>query len=242
MQREEAQPLGDIIELREAIACLQFQNDELEEFARVLAYDLHAPLRHINNLSNMVLLDDNSQLSTRANDLMGKLIQQNAGMMRLIKTLRAISSPSPEKVELKYVDLNSLIEEICTQYAKQIAHDNVAFAIEPLPSLSCNAEWTWQLFDNLIRNALTFGGTSTQIRIWGQIISDVSIIYFETTTTQNQQLTPPNLCGQTSTSGSTGLELMLCKKIAELQGGCMSTTLGDGVFHAKIVFKERKNA
>lgn len=147
-------------ELRNTSDKLKRSNEDLEQFARVAAHDLRAPLRSIVQFSQ--LLERRHQKSSNDKEtleLIGHIVESGKRMTRLVEDLLAYSKISqtpfepsdPTSARLACLQAESqlqlLIEETGAQIDEHIPED-VLVTMEP-SILS-------QLFQNLIDNAVHY--------------------------------------------------------------------------------------
>ena len=124
---------------------------ELEEFAFIASHDLRAPLRAIHNLTAWLKDDLEGKIDEKSKDKMDLLQQRAKRMDNLVEGLLQYSRIGRTDIEKKDVYLPDLLKEISEMIDLQ---DKKIITAESLPSLYGNKMRLYQLFSNLIDNAV----------------------------------------------------------------------------------------
>ncbi|MEQ8330470.1 MAG: ATP-binding protein [Longimicrobiales bacterium] len=159
---------------------LQQANDELESFAYSVSHDLRAPLRTMQGFAHALLQNFGSTLDPEARDYARRIIASGAQSEGLISDLLAYSRLSFEQIELKPVDLASVIESARDQVQAYLTEASAHLTVrEPLPTVLGNHTTLVQVVANLLSNAVKFVPDDrkpevtlrteefgTQVRLW----------------------------------------------------------------------------
>lgn len=159
---------------------LQQANDELESFAYSVSHDLRAPLRTMQGFAHALLQNFGSTLDPEARDYARRIIASGAQSEGLISDLLAYSRLSFEQIELKPVDLASVIESARDQVQVYLTEASAHLTVrEPLPTVLGNHTTLVQVVANLLSNAVKFVPDDrkpevtlrteefgTQVRLW----------------------------------------------------------------------------
>lgn len=214
----------DITARKVAEQALQERNQELDRFTYVVSHDLKAPLRGINNLSEMIVEDLQEQIPDENQhqfDLLQQRVQRmNALIDGLLKYSRVGRQEfAPETVDVEKL-LNETIDSLDPPKGFQITNTT------PLPSLVTKRILLSQVLTNLISNAIKHHD-----RDRGQIDLTVKDCgnYYEFAIADDGPGIPEadrerifeifqTLENKTSTT-NTGIGLALVKKIVLAEGG-----------------------
>ncbi|GAB1307936.1 hypothetical protein KH5_06190 [Urechidicola sp. KH5] len=129
-------------------------NQELNDFAHVVSHDLKAPLRSMNTLVNWIMEDSNASKNNLVIQNFGRLLQKIDKMDNLIDGILEYASIDKEEIKTEKVNLNSLVSEIIE--AINIPSNTLIEIKRPLPVVSGDKFKFYQLFQNLISNAIKF--------------------------------------------------------------------------------------
>ncbi|UBM60655.1 CHASE3 domain-containing protein [Marinilongibacter aquaticus] len=140
--------------LQENVENLNRSNKELEAYAYVASHDLQEPLRKIRMFSDMLLKNKSSSLDEQALGLLERMNTSSERMTNLIKDLLSLSRLNAEGIEFETVDLNKVVEETAREFEDQLSE--IEFDVGQLPTILAHKGQMYQLFQNLIGNALKF--------------------------------------------------------------------------------------
>ena len=136
---------------------LKQANQELESFAYSVSHDLRAPLRTMQGFAHALLQNYGDGLPDEARDYARRIIVSGRQSERLISDLLAYSRLSFEKLEVKPVELGSVVDQALEQVqgylSESSAHVNV---VKPLPTVLGSQTALLQVVSNLLSNAIKF--------------------------------------------------------------------------------------
>ncbi|MGF7216415.1 signal transduction histidine kinase [Spirosoma lacussanchae] len=169
-------------QLEETVQELHRSNRNLEQFAYVASHDLQEPLRKIVAFGDVLNSQFASQMSEPASDLIRRM-QRSAGRMRsLVQDLLTYARLSGSRDTFGLVDLNQLLASVMDDLEITIQERNTRVDIGMLPAVWGDAALLWQLFQNLMSNALKFqkpgqhlSGPLPHVRVQGRVATDTEL-------------------------------------------------------------------
>ena len=235
-------------ELGESNKKLQKSNADLAQFAYIASHDLQEPLRKISTFGQMLAntLKDADQASK---NYIGKINLASERMRTLIRDVLNYSQLSKSSDVFKPVDLNLIVADIITDFELLIAEKDAAIQIADLPTIDAVPTQMFQLFGNLISNALKFSrpGIKPVIEITASFLDsgdyekfgslDPALLFYHIKLKDNgigfddayaEQIFAifQRLHGKSEYAG-TGIGLAMCKKIALNHQGNIIASKGE---------------
>lgn len=140
-------------ELLDANHTLKQLNNELEQFTYVSHHDLQEPIRKIMLFADMIKPD--AGLSNTSRIYLKKVSDAAHRMNDALNDILNYASQSRQEEE-EEVNLNEVLCSIQTDLELLIAEKKATLMVEPLPTLQSVPHQMYQLFYNLINNALKF--------------------------------------------------------------------------------------
>jgi len=131
---------------------LEESNKGLEEYAHIVSHDLKSPLRSVSALSTWLYDDYKDQLDENAQFNLKMMQEKIEGMDRLIDGILKYSTVNNTSLDETEFDLSDLIQEI-TEIIFIPEHVRVR-TLNPLPVLRADRTKIYQVFQNLISNAV----------------------------------------------------------------------------------------
>lgn len=220
-------------------------NKDLEAYAYVVSHDLKNPIRGINSFSEILekhLLKEN-KLDDESKKYLHYIIGNSKQMSILVDDILYYSSLD-SKQHSEYVDtnLNDTLLAILNSFEPSIKEYNISFELDTLPTLKVLPSLTYQLFQNLIANAIKFRDKERACLIKIKVINQEDAYNFSIvdngigiSTEHLDSIFAPfkRLHGAAQYEGS-GIGLATCVKIVEKHQGKIwaNSELGKGTsFH-----------
>jgi PAS domain S-box-containing protein len=237
--KQQEQHLADLNrELAEKNRELEQRNNELNTFAFAASHDLQEPLRKIQTFNSLILDQEATALSELGQDYFRRSMGAANRMQTLIKDLIAYSRTNLAARHYQLVDLNNLLAQVRDTLGETIVQKQARIEADPLPTASVVAFMFYQLFQNLIGNALTYSRPDMPpvIRLTYRLLDHQT----ETVAGPQHQLTiADNGIGfepvhsqqifelfkrlhNRSHYAGTGLGLSICQRVLEHHGGTIT--------------------
>lgn len=226
---------------------LHRSNEDLQQFAHVASHDLKEPVRKIKTFVSLLTDNLKTHQSANASKYLSKINSAVDRMFAMIDGVLTYSSFTDKATERsQIVDLNLIISSIETDLELVIQKKDATIEKNCLPVISGSEVLLYQLFYNLLNNALKFtrSGTKPVIKVMAKEIKAYSIdeehemfeieivdngIGFKQSYAEEIFRTFIRLNPKDHFEG-TGLGLALCKKIVNRFEGWMKAegTEGEG--------------
>lgn len=222
-------------ELEEVNRKLQTLNEEKNYMLGVASHDLRNPIGNMITLASFIALESGSELNQQHQDYL-KIIQQSGKeLIHLINDLLDVSKLESGKQDLNVNDINlsDLFEMIIAENKAHADRKNISlhYSIKG-DSLKIRANYLQmkQVLNNLVSNAIkfSFGGKSVELTA-AKNDNDILLSVIDQgqgiPADEMDTLFKPFITSSTrSTDGekSTGLGLVITKKLIEQHGGTLS--------------------
>lgn len=154
--QDELSSLGNALnhmarELLRNITLLKRTNEELDQFAQIVSHDLKGPLRGISNVVSWIEEDHQQELTPKVIEYIELIRGRINRAEKLIEGLLSYAKADKVEIEKEVVNLNTLIKEVVDNLPDS---DNVHVEIAKLPVIYAEKLWLFQIFSNLISNAI----------------------------------------------------------------------------------------
>lgn len=211
--------------LRATGADLARSNEELEQFAAVVAHDLQAPLVTNAGLMAALLEDYGDTMAPEALELLKRIDRNRESMRQLIKSLLSWSQAGHAPTGHGLVKLESVMAEVVDACTGAIESSHAEVRVGELPKVTGDSAQLAELFQNLLTNALKFHhpGHTPNVEISGT--SDESGVVISVA--DDGIGIDPDRRGEVFTMFSRlgaahpgrGIGLAVCQRIVERHGG-----------------------
>jgi len=152
-------------ELQNYIFDLKRSNNELEQFAFVASHDLQEPLRKIQTFGERLKINSGYELSDNSIIYVDKMLSASKRMSNLINDLLSFSRLSRTKESISKVNLNEVLQDVQNDLELAIQNKQAVIKTGDLPYIEGVSSQLYQLFFNLIGNALKFSREGVQPEI-----------------------------------------------------------------------------
>jgi light-regulated signal transduction histidine kinase (bacteriophytochrome) len=142
--------------VRERTEELERSNDDLQQFAHVASHDLKEPLRKIRVFANLMQEEFAATLPDKAITYLNKMQSAAVRMSSMVDGVLNYSITNTSEQQFESVNLNDIMEEIKQDLEVIIQQKEADFFYDKLPHIKGIRVLIYQLFYNLINNALKF--------------------------------------------------------------------------------------
>lgn len=215
---------------------LQRSNDDLLQFAHVASHDLKEPVRKIKIFSNMLEHEFKKLLPEKAQGYLSKIQNSTDRMFSMVEGVLAYSTITSSERSIDVIDLNEVMETIESDLEILIQKKHARLQKDKLPVIEGASVLIYQLFYNLINNALKFSKMDIEplITIESALVGAYEKQMAKIVITDNGIGLDPDyvhkifdvfsrLNAKDEYEG-TGLGLALCKKIVQRHHGTIQAT------------------
>jgi PAS domain S-box-containing protein len=210
---------------------------ELEAFSYSISHDMRAPLRAMQGYSDALLNDYHAKLEPEAAHYLQRISRAASRLDLLIRDVLAYSRIVKGDVDLKAINLETLIADIIQNYPN-LHPSKIRVVVSTLPTVMAHEALLTQVISNLLGNAVKFSNPQIQpeVRISAETNGSEVRICFEDNgigidSQHHQQIF--QIFGRVYPEKKyegTGIGLAVVKKAAERMGGTagVQSALGKG--------------
>ena len=206
---------------------LRRSNEELLQFAHIVAHDLQSPLRGVSGYAELVHRNARERLSEEDGELLGGIVDSAKRMGRLVDSLLRYAQVGKGEIERARVDMNEVLEATLESLQVELREQGTAVLRDGnLDAVLGDSVQLLQLMQNLIGNALKYArpGVQPEVRV-SSVEKDGTCIFSVTDNGEGialeyqaqifeplKRLHGPDIPG-------TGLGLAVCERIVKRHGG-----------------------
>ena len=151
-------------------------NAELDSFSYTISHDLNTPLTVIK--LNAQLMKRSFDPEEKSSQFLNTIITQVDSMSDMIKNVLELSKIKKSEIELKSIEVNSLINQLAEDSKISFDSPNTEVIIENTPEVLGDPTMVYQVFGNVIGNAIKYSSKSLKpkVRIIGEV-DEYEVIY-----------------------------------------------------------------
>jgi signal transduction histidine kinase len=214
-------------ELQERARAFAISNRELEQFASVVAHDLRAPLRHLNQFAKFLLTELGANPAPNVQEYL-RIIQTSAAKMSgMIERLLDYARLGVGASRFGSVKLHDCIEQACEMVRGEIESSRLTLDHGRLPSVKGDRMLLTRLFQNLLSNAIKYArsGVAPRVVIEVEGVGETVVMKFADNGIGVQPGAESEIFKMFSRLHSdseydgNGMGLAICKRICKIHGG-----------------------
>lgn len=218
--------IRDISERKEAEEKLEASNRELEAFVYTVSHDLRTPLTPIIGYAEFLSETYRDQLDDQAISCLTEISSSGNKMHKLMEDLLELAKIGQLDMPREPVDAGDVVDEVLEALAQQIVRAEVQITVTTLPMIRLPRTLLYQIFSNLISNAIHYAGKQgSPIEIGGECHADSLSLYVRDhgpgiPSTEREHVFEAFYRGSSARdSAGSGVGLATVQKIARLYGG-----------------------
>ncbi len=145
---------------------MRLQIDELEAMSYAIAHDVRGPLRHIDGFAR-VLGDRLGVVDTEPASLsyLQRIRASVRHLSNIVEGLLAFSRASRAEMHLEHCDARALVDDVLEELAPELDGRELDISIGELPRIRADRTLMFQVFYNLIANAVKYTRDCNPARI-----------------------------------------------------------------------------
>ncbi len=221
--------LRDVTQERRYEESLARKNGELEHYVEAVSHDLRSPLVSLRGFSRLLREDYGARLDDKGLHFLERIDQAGRTMENLIHDLLELSRIGRQGLGTALVDLRSVLLQLRAELKPRLDALGVDLRLPTTPPLlRCDRTRLYQVFSNLVGNALDHMGVGEEPVV--EIAVAEQGEEHRITVRDNGRGIPPehherifeifqSLGPRPDGRRGTGIGLAIVKKIAETQGG-----------------------
>ena len=158
----------DITEQKQAEEELRKINEDLKNFVHIVSHDLKTPIISIQGFSSRLLKNYQEKLGEKGRVYLEHIKTSGRRMEVLVSDLLALSKIGRVVSNLKDISSYEIVKNLTSDLQDRVKEKGIELVVaHNLPTISCDGERIYQIFQNLLVNAIKFMGDteSPQIEI-----------------------------------------------------------------------------
>jgi PAS domain S-box-containing protein len=206
---------------------LKRSNEELLQFAHIVAHDLQSPLRGVSGYAELVHRKARERLSKEDGELLEGIVESAKRMQRLVESLLRYAQVGNGEIERTRVDMDDVLDAALRSLQVQLEERRAEIIrSSDLPQVMGDSVQLVQLMQNLIGNAVKYArdGVTPVVRVSfvqknGNFVFSVADNGEGIAAEYQGQIFQPLKRLHGSDIPGTGLGLALCERIVKRHGG-----------------------
>ena len=148
----------DVTEHKEYERQLEASNERLEQFAYAASHDLQEPLRMVSSYLQLVERRYAEELDADGREFIEYAVDGADRMRNMIEGLLEYSRIETQGDPFESVDLDAVLADVLDDLQVRTEETDAEITHESLPTVAGDASQLRQVFQNLLKNAITYSG------------------------------------------------------------------------------------
>ena len=149
---------------------LAAKNAEFDDYVSHVSHDLRSPLVSVLGFAGLLRRDYESALDADGLRFLDRIEQAGQTMQAQIDSLLEFSRVGQVDDAARPADCSGVLQQVLTEQKKGLDERKVAIHTpSDAPPLDCNRTHAYQIFSNLVSNAITHTGSVAHPEIWIEI-------------------------------------------------------------------------
>lgn len=146
---------------------IEEQNQDLSDFAYMVSHDLKAPIFTIKGMANALLEDYGTSLQDDGKELINFIVDGTNRLEQLVASVIEYSSVATNEGDMANVELDKVLADVCADLRESIKQKDAEIVLPTgkLPSVTGDAIRVYQVFSNLLGNALKYSSPERRPKI-----------------------------------------------------------------------------
>jgi PAS domain S-box-containing protein len=148
--------IRDVTKRFESHSCLERNNEELEDCVRSLSHDLRSPLASLLGFTHLLRADFQTALGTTGLHFLHRIEESGRNMERLLRDLLDLSRIRAVPEQRVRTNPRAVLMQLRSEFKQRLDEKGIELSIPDRPPLIvCDGTRLYQLFSNLIGNAIS---------------------------------------------------------------------------------------
>ncbi|MEM6967256.1 MAG: tetratricopeptide repeat protein, partial [Bacteroidota bacterium] len=144
-------------EIERQVQLLKASNQDLVKYTEIISHDLREPLRNLSGFTFLLKRELKAfDISDAAEDYMNFIKGGANQMEKILEGISNYSKLSTEMTSKEAINVNELIQEVINDLAPLANDTQAQFEIQNLPTINFDRAHIYQVFFNLLSNAINF--------------------------------------------------------------------------------------
>ncbi len=161
--------LGNVVDITERVQAeqnIRKMNEELKNFVRVVSHDLKTPIISIQGVAFRLLKKYGQKLDEKGLVYVNQISTSAGRMEALVTDLLELSQIGSVVSVFREVSSLEIVKEVISELEERVKEKGIQLVLpENLPPICCDRDRIYQVFENLLVNAVKFIGNTTSPRI-----------------------------------------------------------------------------
>jgi PAS domain S-box-containing protein len=156
----------DVSERKRAVEELEKTNKELDSFVGAVSHDLKQPIRIVYGFADLLYRKYEEKLDDKGREYLNHIKNSALRMDSLVSGLLSLAEIGHVVSIFKNISSASLAKEVVDNLEMIIESQGVEIVVEKdLPYIYCDEKRIYQVFDNLINNAIKFSQNNSHPKV-----------------------------------------------------------------------------